>query len=51
MKPTLRDLQTRFTAALLDGDLESIAPFVQTDGIEAVERLIALLRAENLVTE
>ncbi|MDZ4737827.1 MAG: DNA-binding domain-containing protein [Rhodospirillaceae bacterium] len=39
MKPTLRDLQTRFTAALLDGDLESIAPFVQTDGIEAVERL------------
>ncbi|MEX1108556.1 MAG: DNA-binding domain-containing protein [Dongiaceae bacterium] len=39
MKPTLRDLQSRFTAALLGGDLESIAPFVETDRLAAVERL------------
>ncbi|MEX0807692.1 MAG: DNA-binding domain-containing protein [Dongiaceae bacterium] len=39
MTPTLRELQSRFTAALLGGDLESIAPYVQTDPLAAVERL------------
>jgi hypothetical protein len=39
MTPRLRELQSQFKTAILDGDLEAVARFVQPDRLTAVDRL------------